>query len=386
MIRENKPICYVFLAFVMLLAASLDGIFGVLAPAIQREFAWEGAELSALFTTNLLGFLIATPVGGILCGRRGHRAVYLLGFFLAAAGGAAVLLVRAGWQMGIAAFLLGAGTGMLTIAANTLIPVIAGAGAARLMNWFHLCYAGGAAGSKKLLGELLARQADWRMPILTITALLLIPFLAMLFVAFPKTAESAPPRGVFHFSGIKSRSFWTFTLRFGCCIASESLTVNWLVSYAVSYGRDPGQASTYLSLFFIGGMAGKLLFPLLFRGQRLERNLGWFGLLAAAATAAGILLGDAGLPAIAAGGLFASVLYPSSIAAASRDFPAPRQFWVSLAISAGSCCNLLLNAGFGLLRDGAGPQASYWTIPALFGMFALSFLLKQRGEGLPNGS
>ena len=366
-----------FLGAAMLLIAALDGVFGVLAPAIRANLSVGDRELSWIFSANLTGFLLFTPVGGLINGKKGFRTTFLVGFLAVLAAGGSLFLAGGIPLVCGSSFLLGAGVGLLTITANTVIPAVAGPSAVVLLNLFHLVYAGGAAASKQLFGSLSAAGLDWRLLVAAAALLSLLPLLALRFVPLPPPQPPEP--GCAGLTALwKNPVFWKFSLLSGCYLACESLTANWLVSYSVSLGLNTARASACLSFFFVAAMFGKLVFPTALRRFRLHRALAVFALLAAGITLGGVLLGTGGLWMIAGAGLFFSILYPSTLAAANQAFPAHTAASVSFVVTCGSCLNLLLNLAFGPLNAALGARLSYCVIPVLLVCFAAIVALRPR--------
>jgi fucose permease len=248
------------------------GVGGVLLPAQMSDYGVDRAKIGITFFVFSAGFMLAGATSGALVHRLGTRVALVagVGVFAVSAFYTATRPMFAG--LVVVQVTLGYGIGVLESVLNTYLAQLPGA--ARRVNWLHAFFGVGA-----LVGPLLAawmlRSRSWTSVWLVI-ALLLVPLLIGVLLAFPRLGGSAPEPGAglsdvglsapetvqrgLLTATVRDRSVQLGALFLAVYVGLEISVGNWGYSFLVD-GRGQSQllAGYAVSGYWLGLTAGRFV-------------------------------------------------------------------------------------------------------------------------------
>ncbi len=136
-----------------------DGVLGVAWPSIQRAFGLAPAQLGALLTSAMAGYLVSSFSSGALVARLGVGRVLLWSSALMVIQSIAYALAPAWPVMVASAVLSGLGAGAIDAGINTFAAIRF---PPRLVSWLHASYGVGATLGPLVMTAALAGRAGWR--------------------------------------------------------------------------------------------------------------------------------------------------------------------------------------------------------------------------------
>lgn len=235
-------------------AASL----GPTLPALAENTQSTISQVSLLFTTRGLGYLLGSMRGGHWYDRLpGHRVMFLV-LLLMAILLALVPVVPVLWLLAVFMSVLGFGEGTLDVGANTLLVWLHQKRVAPFMNGLHLFFAIGAVIAPIFVAQsiVLSRHIHWAYWGIAILMLPVIIFLSRQpSPTIPHAAGGGDhSRNADFVMVILVMAF--FFINFG----AEGSLGGWIYSYALSLGLGTETTAAYLTSIFWGGLtAGRLI-------------------------------------------------------------------------------------------------------------------------------
>ena len=280
--RWHPALTVLVVSFLALIAAAgFRAAPGPLLPALQEEFGWSTAAISAAISLNLLLYGLTAPFAAALMDRFGIRLVTTCALGLVAAGSALSIFVTAPWQLLLTwGVLIGLGTGSMALAFAATIS----------QRWFirhrglamGVLTAGGAAGQLLFLPVIaeVATRVGWRTASLVVAAaaLVIVPLLWAVLRDYPEQRGVAPlgadpdwvpPSREHGRPGRRSLlalrraaqvpSFWALAAAFAICGATTNglIGIHFIPS-AHDHGMSPTVAAGLLAVVGIFDIAGTI--------------------------------------------------------------------------------------------------------------------------------
>jgi fucose permease len=350
----------------MILNAMAENVKGIFIPLFKNDFSVNDTQIGYMLTISSLGYIIFTYIGGMLCEKLGQKKVFVLGFL-------SLILSLAGLGIGYnyilflaSMFLMNVGLALISIAINTVIPVLFISFQAVLMNLTHFCYGLGSTIIQRLAGELLFRGMGWRVIYLAEAALILIVLILFMPVKIPYThkSENKENNKSNNKNLFKNRLVYFYMIGLGFYVFAEIATGNWFVNFIEkTYAYDKSRSSFYLALFF-----GLLTFGRLSGGFVAEK-LGYLKTVIGSLIIAfilfitGLTLGESGVIIISLSGLFFAVTFPTVLVTVSKVFKENSAYATGIIVTATSTTNMILNMLMGYLNDNIGVNKAFYLIP-----------------------
>ena len=183
--KKQYIIPIVFIFMMMILNATAENVRGVFIPLFKNDFSINDTEIGFMLTVSSVGYIVFTYIGGVLCEKFGQKKVFIAGFI-------SMVIALLGLWMSysysiflISMFILNIGLSLISIAINTIIPVLFLSFQAVLMNLTHFCYGLGSTIIQRTSGILLFKGVSWRVIYLAEAILFLVVFLFFLPVKLP---------------------------------------------------------------------------------------------------------------------------------------------------------------------------------------------------------
>jgi fucose permease len=359
------PIMFIFM--MMILAAAAENVRGVFIPLFKNDFSISDTEIGFMLTVSSMGYLVFTYIGGILCDKIGQKNVFIAGFISLVLSLAGLWASKSYIVLLFFMFGLNMGLALISIAINTIIPVLFISFQAVLMNLTHFCYGLGSTIVQRISGVLLFNGVAWRSIYLAEAGLFFLVFLFFLPVKIPNTHKSKAENGekVKNSEIFKNKLVYFYMVALGFYVFGEMGTASWFVNFIEKiYSYDKSRSSFYLALFFGLLTLGRLT------GGFIAERVGYIktvliSLIAAAVLFAfGISIGEAGLIIISISGLFFAVTFPTMVVTISKVFKENSSYATGIIVTASSSINMILNMIMGYFNDKIGVYSSFYLIPA----------------------
>ncbi len=313
--RTAKSVVY-FAAFVVLGMAA--AVIGPTLPALAERTHVGLGQISLLFTTRALGYMLGSLRGGRLYDRSpGHpvmaAAVLLMGLTLFA-----MPLIPVLWVLTAVVLLLGVAEGALDVGGNTLLVWTHGRKVGPFMNALHLFWGLGAFLSPLLVAQAVLVSGDITLAYWGLAVLMLPPAIALLRLPSPAPARAAADGN----SGDASWLALLLAVFLFLVVAPEAAFGGWVYSYAVTLHLADRTTAAYLTSVFWGSFTlGRLVgIPIAARAE--PRTILFADLVGCLLSLGLILLWPESQAAIWVGtwgmGLFIASLFPTAICLGER--------------------------------------------------------------------
>lgn len=392
----KKAVPFLCFAVLMFGLGSSDSLRGIFAPVFQGRYALSDTQLSMIVTISYVGNLLFLSLGGKLLDTFGRKTVVLsvmgiwvLSMLLNVASDSYICILISMF------FALGAST-LLNTTVNILTPVVFSGYAGLMVNIFFFIQGIGTSGSQFVLGRYGLSYGGFK----SVSLLLLIIGIAAiaLFVLIPmggdkKTAETNAEKrnnektipenrktGNPKQENPKSFVFILLCVMIGFYFIGEHGIMNWLFSYCIQAFAIPNaQASVYLSLFWGGMTAGRLIFAPAVQKLGAVKSIRIFGTVGTLLFCAGILTGEKGILLLSISGLAISVLYPTMVLLIQQIYPASVVATRTGAIiSVATIADIVFNMFFGVITGAIGYRLSFMILPACMVGFNICYLALQK--------
>jgi FHS family glucose/mannose:H+ symporter-like MFS transporter len=375
-VNFNKSFRAIFLAYTSLLLLGLgDNIRGPLYPEILKAFELSDTSGSLFFvTSSAFGFL-----GGLM----GHRLEVRMGSLAALR--AAILMMSMGqlmvsvapsfWTLLLGAMVFGLSFGVMGVIQNMLVvrEIPAGALKNKVVAGLHSMYAGASLLAPVLVNLVLVLQfgiSVWRM-CFAISAFFGLVIFALTFWGPPleskiqkDTREEIP-------QGETAAMIFVAVLMSAYVLAEILISSRMALYMRRQFDASLPESSWYTAAFFVGLLAGRVLFTFWAPNCRLKTQLAASLFLSMVSVLVGIWIHPAGL---AASGFFMGPFYPLMIAAVAHLFPHSTGPAMSWAISLASLFVVLMHFFVGLVTDLWNLQTAFYLGP-FFCALSLGMLL-----------
>ncbi|MGD1994746.1 MAG: MFS transporter [Anaerolineae bacterium] len=244
-----------YAAFIILGLAS--AAIGPTLPALAAQTGSKLGEISFLFTTHALGYLIGSFQGGRVYDRLSGHHVMGLGLLLIAVALAMAPVVPLLWLLTLVIGLLGLAQGLVDVGGNTLLVWVHRDRVGPFMNGLHFFYGLGGFVSPMIVAWMISISDDitWAYWILALLAL--PPAVWLIRLPSPSTRAPAPSESA---NPVSPWLVPLIALFFTLYVGAETSLGGWIYTYAVSLGLGNATTAAYLTSGFWGAFtAGRLL-------------------------------------------------------------------------------------------------------------------------------
>ncbi|MEG1002434.1 MFS transporter [Clostridium sp.] len=363
--KKSKIISTILIYLVMIIMAVTEGLINIFTVPLKNGFGINDTMLSIMFMCGSIAYLIFNYIGGMLCDKIGQKKLFLIGLI-----GAAVANIIQGVAPNFTVFLLAfamiqAFLGIMSIAANTIIPVLWITGQAIAMNLTHFAYGVGLSASQKLSGVLITDGISWRNIYIGTAIITLIIFVLFMFAKLPKgeneNREERVPLKVI----LSDKLIWIFFLGLGFYIVAEQGTGRWLPTYIkTNYSTfTDSQIASYVSLFFLLFTIGRLVGGFIVEKIGSQVAVRAFSLIGGTLFIIGLLIGEKGLYIISISGFFFSIMFPTVVVILSNTFKNSTAYITGVVISFANIVNTIMNLVIGTASDAIGMQKAIFIMP-----------------------
>lgn len=382
----KKAVPFLCFAVLMFGLGSSDSLRGIFAPVFQNRYALSDTQLSLIVTISYVGNLLFLSLGGKLLDTFGRKtvvlsvtAIWVLSMLLNVVSDSYICILISMF------FALGAST-LLNTTVNILTPVVFSGYAGLMVNIFFFIQGIGTSGSQFVLGRYGLSYPGFKG--VSFLLLLIGAAAGFLLILIPLGGERQPEHLQ---SKVKSEApvtqanpkpavFILLCTMIGFYFIGEHGIMNWLFSYCIQAFQLPsGKASVYLSLFWGGMTAGRLIFAPVVQRQGTVKSIRIFGTVGTLLFCAGILTGENGILLLSISGLAISVLYPTMVLLIQQIYPAGVVATRTGAIiSVATVADIVFNLFFGVITGAIGYRLSFMILPACMVGFNICYMALQK--------
>lgn len=363
--KKSKIIATTLIYFVMIITAITEGLINIFTVPIKNDFHITDTKLSLMFMFGTIAYLICNYVGGALCEKIGQKKLFLIGLF-----GAALTNLLQAWSPNFTIFLIAFAIiqgflGLMSIAANTVIPIIWITGQAIAMNLTHFAYGVGLSASQKLSGVLMTDGVGWRRIYIGSAILTIIVFVMFLFIKLPSVKREKEEEKISLLVVLQDKLVWFFFIGLGFYIMAEQGTGRWLPTYIKSTYNNMTESkiASYISIFFLLLTIGRLIGGFIVEKIGAMKAVKIFSLIGGILFVIGLLVGKNGLYIVSSAGFFFSIMFPTIVVIISNTFKKNTAYITGIIIALGSVVNTVLSLLVGVISDSIGIKYAVFIMP-----------------------
>lgn len=358
----------------MMMIGIIDNIKGPIIVPIKLFFNIDYTYIGLLLFLGSLGFIIASFIGGIFVNKYGTKTALIGGLL-------GIILGISGFSIShsytiflIFFFIMNFGLGMLEIGINATAAITFLVNQALMMNLLHFFYGFGATISPNAGGRLIRMNVPWQKIYFIGAIIAIILMIIVFFVKFPGEAKYVNESKANYFDILRDKHVIIFSILLGFYIASEVGVGSWAVSFLNgSYNMNSVKSSFYLSLFFGTFTIGRLF------GGFIAEKIGYVKAIYIFATLAIISISGSMINhnfafLLSIGGLFYSIIYPTTIAIAMKKFKRNTGVVISVIVTISSAINMFTNFIIGRTSDAFGVNVGFSLVICF--MFLVIVMLK----------
>lgn len=366
-----KAIVIVCFGILMAGLGAGDALRGIYAPVFQERYLLSASQLSVIITVSYIGNLLFLSIGGKLLDMFPRKRVAFLttAIWMAAA---AVNLLTDNYSCIVAAmfFSLGAST-LLNTTINILTPGMCVGYAGLMVNVFFFLQGVGTSAGQYALVRYAFSYKGWNFINAVLFGAGLLVLVLLCFIHIPEKSEAGKAAAVCIIQEPGHFIFWMLAAIFGCYFIAEHGIMNWMLSYCISaFSMDAGQASVWVSLFWGGMTAGRLILAPGVQRLGTVKSLSLFGGIGTAMFCAGCLLGQKGIWILGLSGFVLSILYPTMVLLIQQLYPAATAATrTGAVISIATIADIGFNLVFGVVAGRWGYRLSFMILPVSMAVF-----------------
>lgn len=317
--------CYcVFFSF-----GGTDASKSVYLPLIQKFYNL-GYDYQGLFVfTSSLGYTLFSLVIGYLLPKLGIKWILLIGLLILFTSFVCGIAFVNVWVVLVSLVIAGIGQVFLDVGTNTWATILFTSHKAVMMNLLHCFYGFGATVGPTFTGFVSKRlNMSYRGVFIAVLFLLSVAIVIALFI--PKQEEKSTiesetkeeGKSMTILSALKHPVVILLGLAQGCIAGTENITMNWAPIYLRDlYGWDPETKGAYfVTIFFTGYTISRLLSGFLIDAVGEINSMMIYVPILTVLFVVGFALGEKGVYALMATGIFISPLFPTMLTVAMIYF------------------------------------------------------------------
>lgn len=383
--RRQSAMAAAFCGLLMIFLGASDALRGVFLPVFQEEFSLSTTQSSMIIMISYVGNLLFLFIGGYAVDRI-SRKKFIAAVMLMWMSALAVYVFTESYAVLLVfmIFSMGAST-MLSTTVNIITPLCF-ASAAFFINFFNFVQGIGISGAQNIGGKFAESIGAWHIVNLILLVGGALCLILLIFVKIPENSAKSEQKGSYT-DVLKNPACKYLILLCGFYYVSEHGLQNWLVTYGSEYlGFTVSRSAFFLSMFFGGITAGRLIFAPLVQKFGIMRSMSIYISAAGVLYITGILLGRSGIVLICISGLAFSIIWPTLVLLIGKYYPTG-QTGIATGFITGisTVFDIAFNAFFGKLAEAAGFGLSIKILPLSMLLFCISFFLlrfrvKRSGE------
>ncbi|SHJ42994.1 MFS transporter [Tepidibacter formicigenes] len=374
MLKELKHKSSILFIFVnMMVIGFAESMRGLFVPQFKQAFSITDSLIGFMFSLAILGYIISTYLGGILCSKFGQKKVIILSIGLITI---SYLINSISYNFAtllFAVFLTNIGTGLHGISVNSISPILFITYQAVLINLTHFFYGFGVTISQRFSGIMISKGFTFKQIYLWNTILFLVFFIYSFFIKFPITKTEKTKLSISQ--TFKNKLVIFFILALGFYVFSEVGFTNWFINFAqTSYNFTINEASYYSSLFFLVFTIGRLTGGFIVEKLGVKKSIVLYLIVSLLFFSSGYLLKYKFTILISLSGFFFSIVFPTTITIIGKTFNENTSYIMGTILAFVSGVNMILNSLMGALSKTLSPYTAFSLIPISLSL-SLSFYI-----------
>lgn len=350
-----------YLYFIMALFESSRGNF---IPFFLDEFHINNAEMSFILSLNTVGCVIGSFLGGQLCGKFGHKFVYIAGSVTSTIAVIIAPFTSNIFMLGLFNFIFGIGRASISVAVDSMVPVLSIGFESILMNITHFMYGFGSFAGQSAYGQLLLNGIPWRTIYLYLVIFFVISIVITLLIKPPSMQVIKGDLPFKKKELYREPIIYMFVLAVTFGMIGEAVINTWFISYIRnSYSLNPASAAKYASIFFLMFALGRLLGGFIINIIGNSKGLKLFLFSGAVCLLTGLQLKQSGLLLIAASGFFISICFPTMMVIINSLFKQNSSFAIGLIVTISNILYVIIFNITGFLNDILGSYKAFYAAP-----------------------
>ena len=317
--------CYcVFFSF-----GGTDASKSVYLPLIQKFYTLCYDYQGLCVFTSSLGYTLFSLVIGYLLPKLGIKWILLIGLLILFTSFVCGIAFVNVWVVLVSLVIAGIGQVFLDVGTNTWATILFTSHKAVMMNLLHCFYGFGATVGPTFTGFVSKRlNMSYRGVFIAVLFLLSVAIVIALFI--PKQEEKSTiesetkeeGKSMTILSALKHPVVILLGLAQGCIAGTENITMNWAPIYLRDlYGWDPETKGAYfVTIFFTGYTISRLLSGFLIDAVGEINSMMIYVPILTVLFVVGFALGEKGVYALMATGIFISPLFPTMLTVAMIYF------------------------------------------------------------------
>jgi fucose permease len=230
----------------MAMQAGAENMINIFIPTLKNEFAINNTNIGTMISLGSLGYVGFTFIGGILCDKIGQKKVFMLGIIFLIISLFLYANTNSYFMLIIDMFMLNVGLALVSIAVNTLVPVLVMSFQAILMNMTHFFYGAGSAVGQGIGAFLSGRGVNWRSIYFTLAIMFIIILIWLLFMRVPEVHKRDKKNKISLKDTLKNKLVIFYILALGFYVFAEIGTYKWLTNYICdNYKYTQSKAEDY---------------------------------------------------------------------------------------------------------------------------------------------
>ncbi|SHH49444.1 MFS transporter [Tepidibacter thalassicus] len=359
-LKYKSTILFIFLN--MLVVGFTESMKGVFVPQFKQTFNVTDSSIGFMFSIAILGYIIATYLGGILCSKLGQKKVLVMSLALITISYFFTSISKNFIMLLVFIFTSNIGAGLQAISINSISPILFIVYEAILINLTHFFYGFGVTISQSFSGMMVSRGFTFKQIYFWNAILFFIYFLFSFLIKFPEVKTEKRSFSILNV--FKNKLVIFFILAQGLYVFSEIGFLNWFVNFAqYSYNFSVNRASYYSSLFFFIFTIGRLTGGFVVHKLGVKKSMMCYLSMALLFMWSGYLLNSKFIILISISGFFFSIVFPTTITIIGKVFDEDTSYTMGVILSFVSGVNMILNSIMGILSKNLSPYIAFVLIP-----------------------
>ncbi len=353
---------------------------GNFIPFFLEEFHINNAEMSFILSLNTIGCVIGSFLGGQFCEKFGHKFVYIVGSIVSTIAVIIAPFTSNIFMLGLFNFAFGIGRSSISVAVDSMVPVISVGFESILMNITHFMYGFGSFAGQSAYGELLSRGIPWRTIYLYLGIFFIASVIISLIIKTPNIQVTKSDLSFDKKAFYGEPLIYMFVLAVTFGLTSEIIINTWFISYIRnSFGLNPASAAKYASIFFLMFALGRLFGGFIVNRLGNSKGLKIFLFFGAIILLTGLQLKQNGLILIAMSGFFISICIPTLMVIINSTFKQNASFALGFIVMLSNILYLVLFNITGFLNDVLGSYKAFYVAPiSVIGCLTMLIIINRK--------
>lgn len=362
--KTNNVILICFMFIIMAVMAGAENLINIFIPLFKQDFALDNSMVGTIVSMGSFAYLVFTFIGGILSEKFGQKKVFIIGLSTMVISLILYRTVDSYFTLLLNVGLMNIGISLISIAINTVIPVMVISFQAIIMSMTHFFYGAGSASGQAIGNALYSRGENWQSIYSIFAIVMFIILVAFIFVRVPSIEVNDNREKISFKNMFRNKLVYFYIFGLGFYVIAEMGTVRWLTNYIVdTYAYSQSKSGMYITLFTIIFSIGRLL------GGFIVEKLGYLNsivkslMIGTVLYTLGLILGAKGLVLLSASGLFLAITYPIVLVSMSGVFKRNTASITGVVVTCATTINMLGQMLIGRLSDTVGTHSALFVVP-----------------------